>query len=185
MGLQMMGDLMLTKLRVWLGRRSLVAQAMIMAVFWAGAWFAIMASIKGPTWGLFVGSLVGGLFYGLFSALFLHLRQRRNGGRTLSGEIEKAIKARAVPEEAAPEEWLPLLERKRRSEHRMLWVGPLEFGLFTVLGVYLMVTEPMVPFWWFGTALFIAFGVAIPIWTRRRGSRIDALIVELKGSTAH
>ncbi len=62
----------------------------------------------------------------------------------------------------------------------MVWVGPIEFALFTALCVFLIVMEPSVWFWWLSTVLFVGLGIWVPLWSIRRAPRIDALIAELK-----
>lgn len=173
---------MLKKLQDWLGKKSWWTVAAIMAGAWTAGWFGIQAATRpgGASWGLFVGALVGGVLYGGGMALIFRRQQRKYGGPSTSREIENAIGERELPEGVQPEIWLPLLERKRRSERHMVWVGPIEFALFTALGIYLTVTEPQVWFWWLATALFAGLGIWVPLWTIRRGHRMDTLIAELK-----
>ncbi|OOP65315.1 hypothetical protein BMF89_00265 [Arthrobacter sp. SRS-W-1-2016] len=157
-----------------------------MAVFWTLGWFGIQAAIRpgGASWGLLVGALVGGIFYGGFMALIFRRQQAKYGGPDTSKAIQQAVKEGSLPESAEPEIWLPLLERKRRTERRMVWVGPIEFALFSALCVFLIVTEPSVWFWWLGTVLFVCLGIWIPLWSIRRAAKIDALIDELKAQEA-
>jgi MFS family permease len=178
---------MLKKWQDWLGKRPWWTLAAILAVFWTLGWFGIQAAIRpsGASWGLLVGAVVGGIFYGGFMALIFRRQQAKYGGPSTSKAIEKAVKEDTLPESADPGVWLPLLERKRRNERRMVWVGPIEFALFTALCVYLAVTEPSVWFWWLSTVLFVGLGIWVPVWSIRRGTRIDALIDELKAREAN
>ncbi|WP_442545201.1 hypothetical protein ACSBOX_05865 [Arthrobacter sp. KN11-1C] len=173
---------MLKKWQDWLGKRSWWTLATILAVFWTLGWFGIQAAIRpsGASWGLLVGAVVGGIFYGGFMALIFRRQQAKYGGPSTSRAIEMAVREGRLPEGAEPEIWLPLLDRKKRTERRMVWVGPIEFALFTALCVFLIVTEPSVWSWWVATVLFVGLGIWVPLWSIRRAHRIDALIAELK-----
>jgi hypothetical protein len=171
-----------TKYAGWLRRRSYLTQSLLVGFIWAILWFAIEASAQpgGATWRLLVGALVGGLSFGFVMMASVRWMQKRNGGPTTAAAIEKAVRTRAVPMEADPVAWLPLVERKRRSESRLTWLGPVEFGLFTVLGVYLVMTDPGVWIWWICLLLFAVAAIALPLWSLRRRPKIDWLIRELQ-----
>lgn len=169
-------------LRDWLARRSWWTVAAIMAFMWTAGMYGIQAAIRPDRagWGLLVGSLVGGVLYGIFMALVFRRQRRKYGGQDTNGAIEKAIKGGRLPEGVQRELWVPLLERKRRSDRFMTWAGPVEFVLFAALALYLGITEPGVWFWWLAAAGFICFGIFIPVWAARRKPKIDALIDSLK-----
>lgn len=159
-----------------------MTQALIIGLSWALPWFIVEASIqpRGATWGLFAGSLVGAIIFGTFMTFVMRRQQKKGGGPLISAAIESAVRKGSLPKDADPQVWVPLLRTKGRTERRMLWIGPLEFGLATGLAVYLIVTEPAVSFWWVAAVLFLGLAIFMPIWTLRRLPRIDALIAELE-----
>lgn len=62
----------------------------------------------------------------------------------------------------------------------MIWFALLEAGLFTALGVFLIVDRPDHP--WFGgvcAALSVGAAIWLPFWVRRRRARIQELIARL------
>jgi hypothetical protein len=173
---------LMRKARDWLAGRSWWTVAAILAVVFAAGVYGFDAAIR-PNhvgWVRLVAALGGGVLYGACMALFFRSQQRKYGGQSTSRAIEKAIKAGELPESVQPEIWLPLLERKRRSDRFMAWAGPVEFALFTALDVYLIATQPGVWFWGVSAAGFAGLGIWIPFWTVRRKPKIDALIAQLK-----
>lgn len=89
-----------------------------------------------------IGAVVGGLVYGSLMSLFIRFQRRRSGGAVMARLVTNAIKAGKLPETPTAEEWGPLLDRRRRQARFYRWVGPVEFGLFALLGVYLLFWEP-------------------------------------------
>lgn len=170
------------KVQNWQNGRSWWIGAAILALLWTGGVYGVNAATHPNQvgWAWLVGALVGGVFYGCVMAFFFRRQQRKYGGQSTSRALAKAIKAGELPETAQPEIWLPLLERIRRSDRFMSWAGPVEFGLFTVLSVYLIATQPQVWFWWVAAAGFVGLGIWIPFWTLRRKPKITALIVQLE-----
>ncbi|MET1088004.1 MAG: hypothetical protein ABWY04_12930 [Arthrobacter sp.] len=72
---------------------------------------------------------------------------------------------------------MPELTKIIRQERHMGWSGPLMFGLFTAIGIFLIFDRPEHP--WLGvfcTITFLGLAVWFPISVRRRRPRIQALI---------
>jgi len=176
------GGYLMQSFRDWFAKRSWWTVAAIMAILWAAGMYGIQAAIRPDRagWGWLAGSLASGVLYGIFMALVFRNLQKKYGGGDTAGAIEKAIKKGRLPQGVQPEVWLPLLERKRRSDRFLTWAGPIEFGLFAALELYLGITEPGVWFWWLAAVAFVCFGIWTPVWAVRRRPRIDALIAGLK-----
>jgi hypothetical protein len=101
-------------------------------------------------------------------------------GPATTGNRNRAIAAGKLPEQAVAEEWVPALKKDIRQDRYMLWVGLLEFGLFTALGIFLIFDRPDHP--WFGVVTsLVTLGIAIwiPFGIRRRRARIEGLIAQL------
>ena len=100
-------------------------------------------------------------------------------GSPTGANITRALSTGQLPEGASAEEWVPELSRIIRQERYMVWIGPLMFGLFTAIGVFLIFDRPEHP--WFGvfcTITFLGMAVWFPIWVRRRRPRIQHLIAQ-------
>ena len=178
----MSGGVLVERVRDWVAGRSWWTLGAIMAVFFAAGTYGIQAVIWPPHtgWAWITSALIGGIFYGTFMAIIFRNLQRKYGGRDTARAVENAIKKGRLPDNVQVEVWLPLLERKRRSEGFWAWAGPLEFGLFAALEVYLAITEPGILFWWLAAAVFVGLGVWMPLWAHRRRPRIETLIASLK-----
>ncbi len=62
----------------------------------------------------------------------------------------------------------------------MAWIGPLLFGAFGSLGIYLIIDNPEHPwFWVLATIFFFSVAAWYPIWTRRRRPKLLGLIAQL------
>lgn len=74
---------------------------------------------------------------------------------------------------------MPELTKIIRQKRRMGWIGPLMFGLFTAVGIFLIFDRPEDPrFGVFYTITFLGLAVWFPISVRRRRSRIQDLIAQ-------
>ncbi|BDZ49591.1 hypothetical protein GCM10025867_18320 [Frondihabitans sucicola] len=121
-----------------------------------------------------------GIFGGIMTALVARQR-RRDGGRRTSVQITTALKTGAVPEDAEPSIWLPALEARRKQNERAHWVNPIVFGLFTLLGIWLITQDPTGFIPWIVTAFFIAVAILSLVQARRAVTKIEALIVQMHG----
>ena len=100
-------------------------------------------------------------------------------GSPTAMNLRKAISTGQLPEEASAEQWEPELIRILIQERHMAWFGPLMCGLFTALGVFLILDSPERP--WLGvicSPLFLGLTVWYPFWVRRRRVRIQELLAQ-------
>lgn len=158
----------------------------ILVLVLALAWTVFQLSVRflrgeeiDAGWVVFEGIL--GLFLASF-ALWLTFRMRAREKRLPPGsptgyKMDDAISTGKLPDGASAGEWVPKLQRLLRQERHMMWAGPLLGGLFTALGIFLVLDSPDHP--WFG-ALFAAasLGMAVwyPLWIRRRRVRMQGLL---------
>lgn len=140
------------------------------------------------------GHVVGAVFAGVMVAAagFLAVRwqSRRDSkkppGSLTSTNFERALTSGNPPEDAEADEWVPKLHRAIRTDQIMAWAGPLLFGGFTVMGIFLTVTNPDYPwFWVLATGFFAATAIWYPIWVRRRRMKLQALIDHFSGGGEH
>ncbi|MFJ5696570.1 hypothetical protein [Arthrobacter sp. NPDC093139] len=125
-----------------------------------------------------------GLGLGCFAIWINRWKQARDRrqpqGAPTATNVQQAISSGQLPEHATAEEWLPELQKIVRQERHWAWGGPLFFGLFTAMGIFLIFDDPAHP--WFGvfvSACFLGAAVWYPIWVRRRRARINGLIADL------
>jgi hypothetical protein len=132
----------------------------------------------------FVSVGAGAVFVGAFMALFGRWRDGKDRelppGPATARNLNRAIATGKLPEQAIPGEWVRGLQKIIRQDRRLIWLGLLELGLFTALGIFLILDRPDYP--WFGvlcTALFAGITIWLPFSIRRRRMRIEALIAQL------
>jgi hypothetical protein len=125
-----------------------------------------------------------GVALGIFTLwLASRARAKEQGlppGSPTAANIQKAMSSGHLPEQASAEQWEAELIWTLISDRHMVWVGPLVFGLFTALGVFLMFDQP--GHLWFGalrTTLFLSITIGFPFWVRRRRARIQKLLAQL------
>jgi hypothetical protein len=123
---------------------------------------------------------VGGsvLFGGVMTALTAWQR-RRNGGLHTLVRMNKAIKSGTVPEDAEPSLWVPALQRRRRQNEQVRWFSPIVFGLFTILGIWLITQEPDNVIAWIITVLFVAIAIYSVVQSRMMVAKIDVVLAYL------
>ncbi|MEN2742048.1 hypothetical protein ABCS02_30060 [Microbacterium sp. X-17] len=119
-------------------------------------------------------AVIGAVVFGVLFALFAARQRRAAGGVSKAQAVTDAIKAGRAPADAPAEEWRPLLERRRRQARLVRWLGPLVFGVFSALAVYLIVTDPTrlvldVVF----LVVFLGIAIWYPIGARRQLAGID------------
>lgn len=140
------------------------------------------------------GHVVGAVFAGVVVAAagFLTVRwQSRRDSKKPPGSLtatnfERALASGNLPGDAEADDWVPKLHRAIRTERIMAWAGPLLFGGFTVMGIFLAVTNPDYPwFWILVTGIFAATAIWYPIWVRRRRVKLEALIDHFSGGGKH
>jgi hypothetical protein len=173
-------------LRDRLNGAPLVVVALVEAILFGG--FSLLVNIATGLARLnsaaVIGAAASGLIFGIFMSVFIRFQRSRSGGAVMARSVTNAIKSGKLPETATAEEWGPLLDRRRRQARLYRWVGPVEFGLFALLGVYLLFSDPTrALLWGFEILLFVAAVAAYPIWANRQVSKIDALRNQLSQQT--
>lgn len=164
-------------------RRWLNQQPVFVVGIVTGALFGVLTylgnavtGIQRTGWTSAVGAAIGAVVFGALFALFVARQRRSGGGTSTTQAVTDAIKAGRAPADASAEEWMPLLERRRRQARLLRWLGPLEFAFFSALAVYLIVADRTRLFVW---VVFLVFFLALVIWypvnARRQLVRIDRL----------
>jgi len=121
-------------------------------------------------------------------ALWLIKRQRAREakkpiGYPTASNFREAASSGRLPEGARAELWIPELVRTIEQERIMAWLGPILFGAFAAMGVFLIFENPDLPWLWVICTLFFAgLAVGFPVWIPRRRRRMAALIAELEVS---
>ncbi|MEY9953928.1 hypothetical protein [Leifsonia sp. EB34] len=174
-------------MRKWLNRQPVFVVGIV-----SGILFGVLtylgnsaAGIQRTGWGSAIGAAVGAVVFGALFALIVARQRRAGGGVSMAQAVTDAIRAGRAPDGASAEEWRPLLERRRRQARLMRWLGPVVFGLFAALAVYLMITD--------GSRLilevvFLLFFLGIAIWypigTSRQLAGIDRVERQLTQAPA-
>ncbi|MHA7218295.1 hypothetical protein ACX80L_05330 [Arthrobacter sp. MDT1-48-3] len=105
--------------------------------------------------------------------------KKKPSGSPTQTNVERAMSTRRIPDDASAEQWVPELRKAIRADRVMAWIGPLLFGAFGVMGIYLIIDNPEHPwFWILATIFFFSVGAWYPIWTRRRRKKLLALIAQ-------
>ncbi|MEV8213265.1 hypothetical protein [Leifsonia sp. NPDC077715] len=149
-----------------------------MGLFFGVGTFVVNVSIgiQRLGWTSVIAAVVGGLLFGAVMALFVARQRRQSDGTSMAQTVTNAVKKGELPHGASADEWMPLLERRRRQARLLRWLGPLEFGLFSLLAVYLIVTDgSRVIFWDAALVLFLALAIWYPINSRRQLRSIEQL----------
>lgn len=173
-------------LRERLNDAPIIVVALVMAILFGGLSLVgnVATGVTRLNWAAVIGAAVGGLIFGALMSLIIRYQRRRNGGVSMARAVTNAIKSGELPADARPSEWGPLLERRRRQVRLYRWVGPVEFGLFALLGVYLLFAEPGGDvIWGVEILIFLGFLIAYPISAHRQLPRIEALEKQLTQRT--
>lgn len=123
-----------------------------------------------------VGLVVSAVIFWI--ARWKRARDDKNPSGSLTAtNFERAMSSGRLPQDAAAEQWIPELVKAIRTDRIMAWVGPLLFGGFTGLGIFLITQNPEHPwFWVLATTFFVAIAIWYPIWTHRRRKKLQGLI---------
>ena len=174
-------------LRDRLSDAPMIVVALVMAILFGGINLLLNVAI-GLTrlnWAAVIGAVIGGLVFGSLMSLIIRFQRRRSGGVATARLVSVAIKVGKLPETASAEEWGPLLDRRRRQAKFYRWVGPVEFGLFALLGVYVLFADSArAALWGLEIVLFVAAVIAYPIWANRQLAKIETLENQLSQRTA-
>jgi len=84
-----------------------------------------------------------------------------------------------VPRDARPEVWIPKLQSRRSFWKFFRIASPVEFGLFTALGIYLVISKPGEWWSWAELILFALGGVFGFFQAGRQVAKIDAALADL------
>ena len=138
------------------------------------AWWVVYNGIMGIVLGSFM----------MWMALRFQAREKLQApGSPTNSNIATAMSTGKLPVEASAGAWVPQLRKTLRQERHIVWAGPLLFGLFTALGIFLVLDSPDHP--WFG-GLFAAACLGTtawyPLWIRRRRAQIQRLLDQLPDS---
>jgi len=114
-------------------------------------------------------------------------RDGKKPSRSLTAtNFERAMSTGRPPHDASAEQWLPELHRAIRADRIMAWIGPLLFGAFGGMGIYLISENSERPwFWVLATIFFFSVAAWYPIWTRRRRPKLLGLIAQFPTDDEH
>jgi MFS family permease len=176
--------------------QSLLRRAPLWVIFLVVAvlWTALMLGIRwlrgqeiSPET-VVINAVFGLAFAGFLILLgrWMNARGRRKPpGAPTGTNISQGMTTGRPPEHASADEWVPELRKIIRQERRWAWVGSLAFGLFAILGVFLVIDKPQHP--WLGLLAIaggLGAGVLYPVWVPLRRARIEALIAQFpEGAT--
>ena len=163
-------------------RTPLWVLVLVFAIAWAGVQLGMrllqgkeVATEDVGMYGFF--GVVNGILMLVVTRWVLRRERKLPPGSPTATNIKKAIATGRLPEYASAGQWEPELDKIIRQERHMTWIGPLLFGLFTVMCVFLVFDDPEHP--WFGVVcgvVFLGLGVWFPLWVRLRRPRIQALL---------
>lgn len=165
-------------LKEWMNRQPAAVSGIFAGLLFGVLFFGVNVAtgLQRVSWASVFGAAVAAVLFGVAMGFFVH-RQRRSAGEPgLARAVTDAIKNGCLPANAPVGEWEAALERRRRQAKRYGWLGPVEFGLFSLLAVYLIVTDrPPVVFWVASLLFFLALTIWYPIHYVRQVRRIDKL----------
>jgi hypothetical protein len=134
-----------------------------------------------------VGGLLSGLFFGVTMTLFIAWTWSQHGGADQAARIARALKAGRLPTDADTSTWDPILARQQTSARRGVWLVTLEFAVFALASVLVLVlpdspSDSLLPAWlpWVGIVFFGAMTVVSPVANLRRARRIRSLREQLR-----
>lgn len=113
-----------------------------------------------------------------------HAREaEKPAGYPTASRFRAAASSGRLPEGATAELWIPELMRTIEQERIMAWLGPILFGAFAAMGVFLIFENRDPPWLWVICTLFFAgLAVGFPVWIPRRRRRMEALIAHLEAA---
>lgn len=162
--------------------RTLPLWALVAVLFvLTGGLFFVLQLLLSPE-GSVLGWGIASLFYAagmsaVFGFVIARARHRAGGPEQLE-RMRRAYQTGDIPPDADLSTWSADAERQERLLRRNRWFGPLVFGLFTLLGIWLALTDS--PFWWAMVALFVGFGVVGVATTPRSLRKVARVQEELR-----
>lgn len=127
-----------------------------------------------------VTALFEAIFFSLFMGLFFAHARRASGGATAANELARAVKGGQIPAGADTQAMSKALSWRTRQASTTRWLGPVVFGLFALLGVWLALSAP---WWWLLVAFFLALAVFTSLSSARDLRRIETIQSQLAGHT--
>lgn len=166
------------KLRDRLAEAPPLLLALILAVTFGGLWWILIVAIglQPIGWVSVIGAAVAGAVFGVSMTLYIVRQRKRTGGPHNLAALNRALKTGKLPPDADRRTWESLVDH--RAKQQVFWgrVGPFEFGLFAVLGLYLALTDARGAwFWWLEAVGMAAFAVFSPISSRRQVTKLKEL----------
>jgi hypothetical protein len=123
------------------------------------------------------GRLIGDVLFGVLMTAFTAWQRRRDGGPEAQLDTAQALRSGRLPADADPQVWRNRLDRQERTQRRVRWIGPVEFGAFAVLGVWLALSQGVI--WWVFAGVFVLIGIGCVVASTRTLRRIYVLRGEL------
>lgn len=169
----------------WLATRSYIETALVFAVLWGALSLLFNAFIDGtwPDATSIVARAAGAVIFGLILAAISRSNIRRSGGVGVARSVRDAVKAGSLPSEVVAAEWLPPLHFQEQQLARSLWLSPVVFALFTLLGIYIAVSAEDTGSLILGVICIIAFAtlaISLPLMARARLPIVRRFIAQLQ-----
>jgi len=131
---------------------------------------------------LAVGVIVAAAAYGIVRWQQARENKKPHGSPTVT-RFRAAVSKGRLPADTDQDQWHRELTKTIRMEKHFIWVGPLIFGAFAVLGAVLAVSNLDRPwFWVICTCLFLGLAIWAPISVIHRRRTMESLISELTDS---
>ncbi|MFK3669441.1 hypothetical protein ACI2IX_04650 [Leifsonia aquatica] len=130
-----------------------------------------------------IGGAAGGLVFGFGMTFAIIASWRADGGRSTAVAVIRAVRADALPADADPAAWLPVLARRLEEARRWKLFNPLLFATIALLGIgtALTVRDAVYTAVMVGlVAVIIGIIIGGVATRRRREQSILALIEELE-----
>ena len=163
--------------------RSLPLRALLPVVFvlvaamWLGVGVLVMPADQ-PLLARVIGTvLYAGLMTVFFGVLISRARRAAGGVDELS-RMQAATKAGAVPPDAEPSTWIPMLEKWQNQNRRARWLSPVAFTGSLALSVWLASTTGWI--WLVVSLFFVVALVSSMIGPRRSSARLTRMLRELR-----
>jgi hypothetical protein len=176
-------------------RRTLLWTFVAMTLVFGGAMGSLVAllvpltDVPAPA-GIILGVTTGlavGLSFSVTMTLFIAWTWSQQGGADQAARIARALKAGRLPTDADTSTWDPILARQQTSARRGVWLVTLEFAVFALASVLVLVlpdspSDSLLPAWlpWVGIVFFGAMTVVSPVANLRRARRIRSLREQLR-----
>lgn len=131
-----------------------------------------------------LGAAAAGLLVSAGILGIVHWQQARDRKMPISyptpTRFRSAVSRGRLPKDADPEPWRRELSKVIRLERHVVWAGPLIFGAFAALGIFLIADNPGQPwFWAFCTIVFAGLAIWAPFSIVRHRRKVESLLFQL------